>query len=329
VPICQFHPSEADDMPSPSARPLVVSATPLLLALLSSALAAQATPGEVRGLVTDLGTGAPIASAQVALAPTGSRTLTAQDGTFRLLRVPAGDQMVEVHALGYAPRRVSVRVEPGAPGYVEVGLEMAPIPLDDVRVEAEERPRHPRLAPFWNRRSRGNGVFFTREEIERRGPSTLADLLRTVPNASIHWTDTGGSGSFLTFERSLRLSVGALPEVCAAAVIVDGVPMQLSLFGLDEIHPDAIEAIEVYSSGSRVPAEFARIGAPPPRRVDPQTSVQNRGAPVAPAGGHGGPPPTPMGTGWSPARTEVQGNPACGAVIIWTRMSVAPATPET
>ncbi len=94
----------------------------------------QAQNGTVTGEVTDATTGAGMASAQVYLVDTGLGTLSAQNGRFIILNVPAGSYTLRVDRLGYATADASVTVTAGAT--VTQSFEMSPeaLGLDEIVV---------------------------------------------------------------------------------------------------------------------------------------------------------------------------------------------------
>jgi hypothetical protein len=244
--------------------------TAVLACLPFLAASAGAQSVEITGRVFDAGTGEPVPSAQVLLVSLGRQTLTADDGSFALRGLSAGTRILETRRVGYAPRRDTLQLGDGQSLRVELALRVEATTLPPVAVEAT--PRRPHLGGFWDRRDRGMGIFFTRDEIERRRPFRITDMFQGLQGVTLTRTSRG---RFLTFERGNR---------CVAAVFVNGAPFQMTDSGIDEIHPDDIEAIEIYSP-SRVPVEFNRTAMPP----------------------------------MTTATHQVFGSPNCGVVAVWTR----------
>ncbi len=71
----------------------------LLLSLSAMDLAAQT--GAIEGRVTHAETGEPLAGVEVTLAEAGRRTLSNEDGGFRIVDVPSGEQTVVASRLGF------------------------------------------------------------------------------------------------------------------------------------------------------------------------------------------------------------------------------------
>lgn len=99
-------------------------------ALGSSAAAQQTTA--IRGTVTDLSTGRPVASASVRVvnAPIGAQT--ADDGTFTIRGVTPGTVELQVNRIGFEVARKSVTVTAGTTAEVTIGLKAVAQTLNQV-----------------------------------------------------------------------------------------------------------------------------------------------------------------------------------------------------
>lgn len=119
--------------------------------------------------------------------------------------------------------------------------------MTTVVVEAD-RDRARLLAAFEARRHHGGaGHFVTRDDIEKRHPASLSDILRTVPGIVVTGREVGRTG--VRFTRS----------TCAPQFFVDGLPIES--FRTDDMPPSDVEGIELYSSAAGVPAEYNRLRA--------------------------------------------------------------------
>lgn len=113
--------------------------------LLTGALAAGAAPcvaqeagtGSVRGVVLTLDGLVPVARAEVSLEDTRFRTLTGDDGTYTLERIPVGMYRLQVRRIGFE-RVLTNRLEvlPGSMRVIDLALRASPIPLEGVEVKA-------------------------------------------------------------------------------------------------------------------------------------------------------------------------------------------------
>jgi hypothetical protein len=171
-------------------------------------------------------------------------------------------------------------VELAADVTTRLEIALQPDPVVLPEIDVEARARlDPRLVGFWERRERGSGYYFTRGEIERERPARIADLFRKVPGARVARTSAMGEGHVVSFGRA----PGGASNICPAVVYLDGRIYPLNETGMDEIRPEEIEAIEAYPGAARLPPQFN----------------QSRSSPSRPG--------------------QLQGNPVCGVIVLWTR----------
>ena len=250
----------------------------LVLALgWTPALAAQA-PGAkpaVRGLVVS--EQGPVSGAAIRLRSADSAhtlgAVTSERGSFEIATVPAGSWTLQVRRVGYSEHAQTIVVVESRPVDLRITLQRIAQPLDTVAVvrRAEVPERYgpiSRMDEFYRRRARERGRFYTREDIEASGRSSLIDLLRTVPGARVR-TQPGNLAevSFARCSGPVRLSQsGRLSAVAAGAtggrtpfvalyvdgVLIDTVSVRQTLA---ELHLSDIEAIEVYRGVSELPLE--------------------------------------------------------------------------
>ena len=131
--------------------------------------------------------------------------------------------------------------------------------LDSVRVLTNRVTRVDQTRGFEERRKRERGVFIDRHEIERRGATETADLLRGIPGVAERFTQT--AGTMAVSDRGAK-SIYGDKGVCATTVYLDGLLIPETLNGATDldrwIKPREIEAIEVYAGPSQTPPEFNR-----------------------------------------------------------------------
>jgi TonB-linked SusC/RagA family outer membrane protein len=109
-----------------------IGCTLLLGLLVPLALEAQAT-GQITGVVTsDLRQ--PLAGVQIVVRGTTLGAVTADNGRYLILNVPAGDHMLDVSFLGFDDRELPVTVEAGTPAVLDIELATRAIALDEVVV---------------------------------------------------------------------------------------------------------------------------------------------------------------------------------------------------
>ena len=223
-----------------------------ILMVLGSAAALTAAEGQppargnsvVRGTVTSA-TGLPVEGAQVLIVGMLSGAESNERGEFTLTGVVAGEQLLRVRRLGFRPDSLRLVATPGKPAQVTLVLERTAVELATVTVLGIRSLSGP-MAGFYRRRSTGSGRFFTREEIEKRNPTRMTDLLRGVPGISV------------SAQRTAISSVRLRGSRCAPVVFLDGHGLTAGEFDLDAVDPRSFEGIEIYSGGASVPVEYQR-----------------------------------------------------------------------
>jgi hypothetical protein len=238
--------------PSPRCLPAHPCAALLLGLLIGVALPtmalAQAGSATLRGWVLRAGTDEPLRAARVELLGMKKAAVTDSAGRFEVAGLPAGVVVAEVQYLGMGSRRWKVPLHADAATSIvfRVGLGIIPVPAIHVTVK---RVVWPQMRGFEERMEHREGTFITRDEIRRRQPHVLSDLIRTVPGV----TFAPPHGEF--DEPHVEMGHGRL--TCTPTLYMDG--HRVTAFRLDDFAPEHIEAIEVYTRMSLVPGQY-RIG---------------------------------------------------------------------
>jgi hypothetical protein len=126
----------------------------------------------------------PVGGARVEAQGRGVSAVTKEDGTFNLEGVPTGTQLIIVRRLGFQPSRVSVNVTSRQPTELRVALGPTAPVLDAVLVTARQNYALEKSG-FASRKRLGWGNFFTRDEIQKRNPYNLTDILTDVPGIRV------------------------------------------------------------------------------------------------------------------------------------------------
>ncbi len=163
-------------------------------------------------------------------------------GVGLLLRVPPGDRWLRVRRIGYRPESLLVKTVAGKSLDTAVTLARVAIDLTPITVIGRREMRGP-MAGFYQRQASGSGRFITRAEIEKRNPTNLTDILRTVPGFRIE-------------TRGFRNNVRIRGSRCAPLVWLDGQGLFAAEFDLDSFDPRTFDGIEIYSGSASVPVEF-------------------------------------------------------------------------
>lgn len=239
----------------------------------------------IRGRLLDLESNEPIPSATLTLIRDDGRrvatTVSGPDGSYVLRAPAAGLYYVEAKRIGYRfwiDGPIELRL--GDDWTSEFRLRPLPVQLDPVEVAAAGGPeaaRHLARVGFFERQRADFGYFLTREDIRRRNPQRLSDILGNLPGVHAVFSSSGGSQASLDV-RGSRLSQGG---PCHPRVFVDGlivirgdarprgeelliqdtevqgdpaVRPEISLN--DVVMPQDVQAIEVYRSSAQVPVRF-------------------------------------------------------------------------
>lgn len=235
-----------------------------LLAAVFLFLCATAADAQVHlhGRVIEDGSEQPIVNAAVVLQDGYGRRLarqiTDETGRFSFAVRGSGPVRLRAERIGYQRTTTPPLHFDGYTMYrVEIRLDVDAVLLAPLEVVTRSRSGvSPTLAGFDLRRRNGLGWYITREEIERRNPNRVTDILATVPGVSLH-------------RQVVYMSRG---RHCPAQIFIDGFRINRSLppmpvtgerfstteaFPIDDmVRPSSVEGIEVYQGLSRVPAEF-------------------------------------------------------------------------
>jgi len=201
------------------------------------------------GVVTDRLAQTPAVAAEIAVLGTERRALTNEDGWFTLDDLAPGEHVVEVRYLGLVSERYNVFLPRGTTR-VDFVITAPPFELEELVVEIRLY-RSLKMQEFERRRERENGHFIDREQIERRSPMFISDLLRGIPGVRVEWT----------MEGDVRLTMGHGMSACVPDLYIDG--SQSHAARINDWLPNLIEALEVYNRAFDRPSQFrsSRCGA--------------------------------------------------------------------
>lgn len=202
------------------------------------------------GVVASAETGKGIDGARITIPELDLAFASDGDGRFELRRVPPGTYDVRVQYLGYSTNERAVPVKPGRRTRVVFLLDRDVLEVADIQVEVRRTDRSAPRSAFRQRMREGRfGVFITREDIAKREPHNMTDMLREIPNVKVTPVEWGQATVFF------RDGTGS---VCEPMVFVDGNPAPG--FHLDNLPPDAVEGIELYRRPSEMPVQFRGVG---------------------------------------------------------------------
>ena len=243
-----------------------------LACLLPALLAAAPLGGQIiRGRVLDAASGDPVPQVSVtaftADQHNGGRARTAADGTFALELRAAGTFRLRGERAGYQAS-TSQPVEVAVRETVTVELRVSPqaLQVEPLTVTARvQPPRDPALQRngFYDREAGGLGKFVRREDLDRHPENDLAHTLARVPGVVLDRDSRGHE--IVSFSRgrtvgTISRSQTGQQNICFPAIYLDGVQMRYAppndVELKDMIHPDQVEAIEVYRSTAEIPPQY-------------------------------------------------------------------------
>jgi len=226
---------------------------------------ADAMTGRITGRVVDAGSEAPIAGAVVGVR--GFSALTSESGTFVVDDVPPGVASLTVQHIGYGTLSDTLTLLGHATVDVTVRLATDPVEVEPITVTVEQvRDRRLEVKGFYERQrwgeAAGIGRYFTREDIERRNPRLMTQMIADLPGVRL---DCSGSSLSRTCDvKAVRASGFSCHRM---SVFVDGIRAidgdrppghnKLDNFVL----PIEVGAVEVYAGAASLPAEFGGSGS--------------------------------------------------------------------
>lgn len=213
--------------------------------------AAEGTYGVIDGLVTDSLLN-PMNVADVTVVRTGVRVTTGVNGRFLFLKVPAGQYLLVVRRIGYAPASGMVEVKAADTLRLTYALSRSIVAMDTIRVN--QRRVSLRMLEFEARARVGFGQFMNQATIERRPSLQALDLLRQFRGIDVSRIT---SGAFAGTVALSRREGDALKGGCPMQIVLDGIILPSS-FNLELLPPPKqLAGIEVYSGAATVPPQFS------------------------------------------------------------------------
>lgn len=177
------------------------------------------------------------------------RAITGDSGEFRITGLTPGTIVFNVRRIGFEAASFTAVVRGGRTQRAKFLLSANAQALPTVSVSDTASKTH--WLDDFNRRSGSNrGTFITRAEIVRKGARTGTDIVRSVAGIRLV-PRRGGIGYQVLMTR------GDGAHACVPQMFVHN--MQYS-GTLDDFLAEDVEAVEVYTGISEVPAELDKVG---------------------------------------------------------------------
>jgi hypothetical protein len=266
-------------LPPTLRRSRVACLTAFGLVALATAAGAQA---ELQGKILADSGRRPVANAEIAIARLELRTMSDSLGRYRLQRIPRGDHIVVTRAVGFRPDTAVTSFDGDETLISDVMLEPPLTALPTIAVREESKPiTRGKMAAYEERKATGVGHFLDRELLAKDENRRVSEVIASnVPGLSIYrggsskaWaassrTTSSAKCAFCRVTKQEMLDgtdiAAGAPLACYLDVYLDGAQVYNSsaratpLFNLNSISPSEIEAIEVYTSASQIPAQYNR-----------------------------------------------------------------------
>jgi len=209
--------------------------------------ASAQTTGTVEGRVSEQGTGRPLAGAQVFVAGTTVGTVSASNGTYRIVGVPARTVEVRARLIGFAPMNRQATVAAGQTATVNFEMAISALQLEQVVVTGSGQAVEVKKL--------GNTVA-TVQAPEFSPISSPTELLQGREPGLVGLPNSGltGEGARIRIRGNASLAMSNEPIVFVDGVRINskgGFGVNVGAGGggepsrLDDIDPNSIERVEI------------------------------------------------------------------------------------
>jgi iron complex outermembrane receptor protein len=182
----------------------------LLAALMAlCALLHAQQPGIIKGRVFDSETKNALAAANVVLEGTPYGVDAGPEGTFELLRIPAGSYTLRVTYIGYTPKLLPVSVSAGSTLTLAVGMEPTVLPGQTIIVSAMRAKERQNPVAF--------ATLSARELADRYSTQDIPVMLSQLPSTTFYSENGNGIGyNYLNIrgfdQRRISVMINGIPQ---------------------------------------------------------------------------------------------------------------------
>jgi Carboxypeptidase regulatory-like domain/TonB-dependent Receptor Plug Domain len=254
---------------------------PLIAFIIGALSYAHAASGQLlRGRVVEAATSVAVKGATIRVLGLDSLPVAigvADDSGQFTIEIPRGGAYrLEFSRIGYALRLSKPMQLDTGQAYEVNNVQLAPraVAIAPLPVRGEARVPALERNGFYTRKQAGLGHFIDRARIEKRAPVATTDMFSEVRGVRLSPKTGGGSNVFLRAGAANNIRTGGW---CSPLVFVDGVPMSFDAglpapanrgirestppYDFDLMHPQDIEAIEIYRTPSEVPSRYSGAGS--------------------------------------------------------------------
>jgi Carboxypeptidase regulatory-like domain/TonB-dependent Receptor Plug Domain len=206
-------------------------------------------PATLIGHVVDT-SGAGVAGAEITLNKSDKvHAISGDSGEFRIAGISPGTLVFNVRRIGFEAASFTAVLKPGKTQRAKFAITPTAQALPAVAVSDTASKTH-WLDDFTRRQSTNRGTFISRAQIERSAARSGTDIVRQVPGIRLV-PRRGGVGYQVLMTRSDG------PRSCVPQMFVHNMPYSGTL---EDFIAEDIEAVEVYSGVSEIPAELDKGG---------------------------------------------------------------------
>jgi hypothetical protein len=253
-------------------NPSAIRMARFLPALLALSLPCPIYAQQLRGVVRDSASAAPIVGAELSIRSLQRVTRTLGDGAFTLADLRAGTYLIEIRYPGFTPLRDTITFTQGARLERDFTLTRTSATLDTVRSTATvQKYRSPNLRGFEERRAAGFGYFIPDSVMRMHDNDALNSLLlQRLPNVVLA-RGSGGSAYLMTNRKRSSGPVFLAPKNgqadCYVTLYIDGVLTwnyrmdTLSRPDMNQIEVNQFAGVEFHASSATLPAWISHTNA--------------------------------------------------------------------
>jgi TonB-linked SusC/RagA family outer membrane protein len=209
-----------------------------LAVLVCPSFASAQGTGTIRGRITDVASGAPLAAVQLSIEGTRHGTQTGSDGNYSMTGVPVGPQRLVARRVGYTLQRVPVTIADGVANVQNVALKAVPTTLNEVVVTALGETLEKRSLGTAQQAVKGAAIAETQRENFVNALQGRVAGVQVVSSSGVP-----GASSSITIRGISSISGSNQP-----LMIIDGLPMDNKTLNTGVLASDAPGSLTAFSN---------------------------------------------------------------------------------
>lgn len=183
--------------------------------------------------------------AGISVSGTGLTATTDATGHYKISGLPAGTFNVEARAIGRQPRTEVVNLASGSPASIDFTLDKPLQELSRITIYGKVPKRRRDIEEFQKRKASGLGHYLSANDLEHA--FSVSSAIRMVPG--VREIPSGRFDHVIVMHSNK----------CPATVLIDGIRINTEFESIDDIPPNQIAGIEIYSDALETPAQLSTI----------------------------------------------------------------------